>query len=167
MREFFLPTLADYRRPVVELYGLQALIDTGAVIPMFSLPLISMTEKLFPGEKIRDNVPISGISGIAMGCVYSINEFRVGEMCFSPFEVFVPHEMRIKYPLLLSATLFYGTDYGFDTNNNIFHITVSDDARLNKEFRLKFLAGTLYPQIDGVLLQDSDVALIDPPIGIF
>ena len=36
MREFSIPLKRKYERPIIELYKLPALIDTGAVVPVFS-----------------------------------------------------------------------------------------------------------------------------------
>ena len=37
MKEFSIPLKKDYERPVIELYNLSTLIDTGAIIPVFSM----------------------------------------------------------------------------------------------------------------------------------
>ena len=37
MKEFSIPLKKKYERPIIEIYGLSALIDTGAVIPVFSI----------------------------------------------------------------------------------------------------------------------------------
>ena len=75
---------------------------------------------------------------------------------FSPLEVFVPQILHIKYPILLSATLFYDTDYDFDTVNNRFTVKMNDDYSLTRDFRIVDVRGKLYPQINGVLLQITD-----------
>ena len=147
MKEFSIPLKHKYERPIIELYKLPALIDTGAVIPVFSMfpPII---EKFFDAKLILLN---------KSGTVYSIPEFKIGELIFANFEVFVPTEPRLKFPLLLSATLFYGTDYEFDTIKEKFIVRMQDAQPLKRDFKIKDLNGKLFPQLDGILFQDIDM----------
>lgn len=133
------------------------LIGTGAVIPVFSL-YPSMIEKLF---EIKLILPNQFVEGYGKGAVYSIPEFKIGELTFKDFEVFVPHEPRLKFPFLLSATLFYGMEYAFDTINGNFIVRMNDEQNFERDFKLKELRGKLYPQIDGILIQDVDSFLRD------
>ena len=59
MREFSIPLKRKYERPIIELYKLPALIDTGAVVPVFSIfPVI--IEKFFDAKIILPNKFIGG-----------------------------------------------------------------------------------------------------------
>ena len=160
MKEFSIPLKKDYQRPVIELYRLSTLIDTGAVIPVFSIyPVIF--EKYFESKLISDDGFIEGFGGEERGSVYSIKNFQVGELIFNDFEVFVPREPHLKFPFLLSATLFYGMEYTIDTINNNFIVRMKDEQSFEREFKIKDIHGKLYPQIDGVLIQDVDSFLRD------
>jgi len=153
MKEFSIPLKKDYQRPVIELYNLPTLIDTGSVIPVFSIyPVIF--EKYFECEKILENGFIEGFGGDEKGSVYSIKNFQVGELIFNDFEVFVPEFPKLQFPFLLSATLFYGMEYTCDTINENFIVRMKDEQSFEREFKIKELRGMLYPQIDGVLIQD-------------
>ena len=158
MKEFSLPLKKKYERPIIELYNLPALIDTGAVIPVVSI-FPSILEKIFDVKIILRDKFIGGFGGYEKGSVYSISEFKIGEMTFENFEVFVPDEPKIKIPFLLSATLFYGTGYEFDTINEKFIVRVEDEKFLRRDFKIKDLNGKLFPQIDGNLFQDTDIEL--------
>lgn len=160
MKEFSIPLKRKYQRPIIELYKLSALIDTGAVIPVFFISP-AIIEKFFDTKLILSNTSIGGLGGSEKGSVYSISEFKVGELTFENFEFFVPYEPKFKFHFLLSATLFYGMDYEFDTINGKFIVRMQDDQPLKRDFKVKDLDGKLYPQIDGVLLQDTDIELID------
>ena len=46
MKEFSIPLKKNYERPIIELYKLDSLIDTGAVIPVFSI-VPAVFEKYF------------------------------------------------------------------------------------------------------------------------
>lgn len=160
MKEFSIPLKKNYERPVIELYNLPALIDTGAVTPVFSI-FPTIFEKYFDSKLILENGSISGFGGQETGSVYSIKNFQVGELIFNDFEVFVPREPKVKFPFLLSATLFYGMSYEFDTMNGNFIVRMKDEQSFEREFKIRELRGQLYPQIDGVLIQDIDIFLHD------
>ena len=158
MKEFSIPLSSKYGRPVIELYKLPALIDTGALIPVVSI-FPSIIDKYFDTRLILPNEHISGFGGCEKGSVYSVSEFKVGELTFTDFEVFVPEEPRLKFPFLLSATLFHGMAYEFDTINQKFTVRMQDDQQLEREFKIREIRGELLPQIDGVLIQDADIFL--------
>lgn len=160
MKEFSIPLMEKYTRPVIKLYNLPALIDTGAIIPVISI-FPSIFEKYFESKLILENGTISGIGGDELGAVYSLTNFKIGELIFNDFEVFVPYEPRLQFPILLSANLFYGMAYEIDTINQKFTIRMNDEQSLNREFKIKKLRGNLYPQIDGVLFEDVDIFLRD------
>ena len=160
MKEFSIPMKKNYERPIIELYNLPTLIDTGSVIPVFSIyPVI--LEKYFETKLILENHFIEGFGGKEIGSVYSIKNFKIGELIFNDFEVFVPTVPKVQFPFLLCATLFYGMEYTVDTINNNFIVRMKDDQNLERDFKLKELHGKLYPQIDGVLIQDINSFLID------
>ena len=160
MKEFSIPMKKDYQRPIIELYNLPTLIDTGSVIPVFSIypPIL---EKYFEIKLILENESIEGFGGKERGSVYSIKNFKIGELIFNDFEVFVPRDPHLKFPFLLSATLFYGMEYTVDTINNNFIVRMKDEQSFERDFKIKSLRNKLYPQIDGVLIQDVDSFLLD------
>ncbi len=158
MKEFSIPLMSDYTRPVIELYKLPTLIDTGAIIPVISI-FPSIFEKHFESKLILENGTISGIGGDERGAVYSLANFKIGDLIFKDFEVFVPYEPRLKFPILLSANLFHGMIYEIDTINQKFTVRMTDEQSLNRECKIKKIRGQLYPQIDGVLFDDVDIFL--------
>ena len=160
MKEFSIPMKKDYQRPVIELYNLPALIDTGSVIPVFSI-FPSTLEKYFEIKLLLENESIEGFGGEERGSVYSIKNFKIGELIFNDFEVFVPTRPKIQFPFLLSSTLFYEMEYTFDTINGNFIVRMKDEQNFERDFKIKELNGKLYPQIDGVLIQDIDSFLVD------
>lgn len=160
VKEFVIPLRKKYERPIIELYKLPALIDTGAVIPVFSM-YPAIIEKYFNTKQIYTNQKIGGFGVYEIGAVYSVSEFRVGDLIFNDFEVFVPEEPKLRFPFLLSATLFYGMAYEFDTINEKFIVRMKDEQPLTRDFKIRDLQGRLFPQIDGILLQDTDIELQD------
>lgn len=143
-----------YKRPIIDLYGISTIIDTGAVIPTFSIaPFI--LERSFCGKKLIENISIGGFGGKSYGDLYSIENFKVGDINYSHLDVFVPYKPVTRHPFLLSATMFYGTNYSINTIDSKLIIEKNDAKLLNRDFRVRDLNGELYAQIDGVLLQDS------------
>lgn len=165
MAKIEIPTLEKYQRPIIKLYGHRALIDTGAVIPMISLEAEELQEK-FAAQMILGHQFIGGIGGRSSGDVYRLSEFRIGEISFAPFDVFVPYDPLLKYPILLGAPMFYGMFYGFDTEENKFVIETKK-MPLKRSFKLRELNGQLYAQIDDVLVQDTSLLLSDMPLGLW
>ena len=157
MKEFSIPIQIKYERPFIELYKLPALIDTRSVIPVVSL-YPAMIEKFFEMKLILSN---QFVEGYEKGSVYSVSEFKIGDLIFEDFEFFVPDDPKFSFPFLLSATLFYGMEYTFDTINGKFIVRITDEQSLKRDFKIKSLRDKLYPQIDGVLLQDIDIELQD------
>ena len=160
MKEFSIPLNPEYERPVINLYNLPALIDTGAVVPIFSI-YTELLEKYFKTKKILEDTSVGGIGGSANGSVYSIAEFKIGELIFENFEVFVPNEPAIRFPISLSASLFHGMNFEFDRINEKFIVRMKDDQNLKRDFKLKKMNGRMYPQIDGILIDDIDIELND------
>ena len=151
------------QRPVINLYGNEAIIDTGAVIPMISLSpeLITLAWK---AKLVKEDIEIGGIGGLCKGNVYELHDFRVGELIFDTLDVFVADKPDIKYSFLLSATMFYNMNFSFDMideNNQSFTVKIPDNIPLHREFKIKMLEGKLYAQVDGVLLQDVSVPAQD------
>ena len=154
LTEFSLDLLNFYERPIVQLYGLNALIDTGAMVPVFSLP-VSVLVRTFGATLSLDGAEVGGFGGKCRGRVYSLKDFRVGVLLFETLEAFVPDVPVTKHPFLLSASMFYGTAYTFDTVNFRFSVRIPDGMSRSRKFVLKDLRGRLYAQIDGVLLQSQ------------
>ena len=165
MQSFSLPLLADYRRPIVELDGIRTLIDTGAIIPVFSMPG-RVVEKMLGGEKILSHKAFGGFGGSCYGDVYALKNFCFGKLVFRRFEVFVPEDNLLTFPYLLPATAFWGLVYAFDTKAAQMVVTVPDDEPLEREFCIKDLNGKLYAQLNGVLIQEQSIFLQGLEVGV-
>ena len=89
MKEFSIPLRKNYMRPIIEVHGLNAIIDTGAEITMISLSE-QVINVIFDAKLISDNKKISGVGGGCYGKVYEIKRLEIGEMVFELFQFFVP-----------------------------------------------------------------------------
>lgn len=74
MKEFTLDLVKNYQRPIIKLYGITTLIDTGAVIPTVSLP-IPILEKAFNAQLVLNEARIGGFGGGCNGKVFSLKIF--------------------------------------------------------------------------------------------
>lgn len=159
-----IPLLQDYQRPVVEIYENWALIDTGAVVPVFSLHP-KQVKKEFHGELAKSSIPIGGIGGNSMGDVYRLPSFSIDRLVYAPFEVFVPRKPLLNFPFLLPATMFFGMDYTIKNSSHEFIVDTGEiPLSVPHEFKLLSLKGGLYPQIDGALIQEGGILLADPAV---
>ena len=149
------------QRPVINLYGNEAIIDTGAVIPMVSLSpeLLKLAWKAKP---LQMNIEIGGIGGKAKGDIYTLFNFQIGDLNFDSLDVFVPNIPDTKYTYLLSATMFYGMQFDFnmiDKNSQTFTVNIPDNVSLHRDFKIKDLNGQLYAQVNGILIQDDYIPI--------
>ena len=150
VKEFFIDLIPSFQRPVINLYGMTTLIDTGAVIPTFSLS-VELLKNMFNAKLIFQNAQIGGFGGNCFGDIYSLENFKVGKLIFDVLEVFVPKNSITKHPFLLSSTMFSGMDYDFDTINSKFIISLPEKMDFHREFHLKDLKGKLYTQTKMIL----------------
>ena len=151
------------QRPVVLLYGNEALIDTGAVIPMISLSP-ELIKLAWNAELLLADTKIGGIGGTSKGDVYTLHNFKVGDITFDSLDVFVPYKPDTKYMFLLSSTMFYGMNFSFDMidkDNQSFTVRIPDEISLHRTFEIKSLEGKLYAQVDGVLIQDDSLPTVE------
>ena len=59
-------------RPVMNIYGANALFDTGAIIPVISLPE-DLLARRFAAKLIKSNVSVGGFGGgKSVGSIYSL-----------------------------------------------------------------------------------------------
>lgn len=145
MKEFSINLLPNYQRPIIKLYGTTALIDTGAVIPTFSLPT-KILENFFNAKIVLDNAKIKGFGGICQGKIYLLENFKIGELIFEKIEVFVPNTTVTLHPFLLSASMFAGLKYCIDTIESKLTIEIPDNEDFNRNFFIKDLKGKLLAQ---------------------
>ena len=162
MHKFQIPMMG-FRRPVIKLYGENALIDTGAIVPVISVP-VELMKLAWSATLIKEGVEIGGIGGQSQGDIYALKNFCVGDLVFDKIEVFVPHIPDTQFKYLLSATMFHNTKYSFDvqnTDNQIFTVQVPENEPLHRVFEVKDLEGKLYIQVNGELLKDEFAKIVN------
>jgi hypothetical protein len=81
MRQMTLELDQTYQRPVVTLdnfFGLDAMIDTGAVYPVWMNGEESLCK--LGAVKKRNSVPFGGLGGMTNGVLYEIPALRIGDL---------------------------------------------------------------------------------------
>lgn len=108
--------------------GCTGLLDTGALIPMWTKSL-DLFLKVFPlATLVRKDSIFSGFGGSAYGDLYRI-DFQLGEMIFPNMPIVVYPDENIPGFLLLSATMFSKTDYAIKNSSNTLSIELLDNQR--------------------------------------
>lgn len=158
--EMTFDTSPDSHKPIIALYASPTLIDTGADIPVVYLPEFVL-KTAFKGTCLKERAVFRGFGGACYGKIYALKNFKVGELNFEHFEVFVPNDLSSKFRYVLPPSIFHGTQLVFDIDAHTFTVKMPENFPKNRDFRIVDLKGHLYAQIDGVLLQDEYDQLIE------
>ena len=153
--EFEFSLSKDELRPTIMLYGRNALIDTGALIPVFSFSE-DFIKARFKAKLVKQNKFITGLgSHEVYGDVYAFSNFYIKDLHYKTLEAFVPYEKALSFPILLSAPLFGNTEYEFKPKLKRMVVKVPDELAMNNEFLIKDLAKDhVSVQLNGVLIQN-------------
>ena len=149
----FETNLLGYDRPVIELYGQMAIIDTGALVPMTILDAEAL--KKWDPELILEKKTQSGIGGTVYGDVYRLHNFEALGVNFENFEIFKPYDLKLGYQFLISATMFHGTDYRIDMadmKHQKMKVYIPASIGDTRNFYLPEIDGKIHPKIDNMLI---------------
>ncbi|MBQ7478555.1 MAG: hypothetical protein IJT01_06610 [Selenomonadaceae bacterium] len=144
MKQMTLKLIEKYQRPVVKLddfFGLEAMIDTGAVYPVW----MSGEERLrrLGAVKKKDSVPFGGLGGMTNGALYKIPIFQLGDLLYPDMGI-IAHRSNFPVPLLLPATMFNNLIYEINNKTHRLNITVPDDESISRNLTIKYENEQLY-----------------------
>lgn len=127
MKQMTLELDQTYQRPVVTLehfYSLDAMIDTGAVFPVW----MNGEESLCKLGAVRKkaSVDFGGLGGMTKGALYEIPIFQLGELIYPHMGV-IAHRSNFPVPILLPATMFNNLIYEINNKAHRLNITVPDE----------------------------------------
>ena len=137
MRQMTLELDSAYQRPVVTLdsfYGLDAMIDTGAVYPVWMNGEESL-RKLGAAE-VMDSIEFGGLGGMTKGALYEIPLFQLGDLIYPRMRI-IAHRSSFPVPILLPATMFNDLIYEIDNKHHRLNITVPDDESISRNLTIK------------------------------
>lgn len=145
MKQFTLSLDENLQRPVMRLsdwYGFDAMLDTGALFPVWI-----DTEELLKAtgaSLVMEEAEFGGIGGRAVGKVYQIAYFKIGELVFPNMHVICyPMEKKTCH-MLLSSTMFYGLRCEIDFENHKLNVTIPDKQPEVRNLRIEDHNGHLH-----------------------
>lgn len=130
MLEVVFPINQNVTRPVFKLYGVDALLDPGAELPILDLSEDVITRK-FGGKYLGSSVPISGYGGTGHQNykLFLLREFGLGQMVYENIPVAVGPSSMVKVSMVLGSTMFgAGTITTIDTGRDEIRIRYSEQA---------------------------------------
>lgn len=154
---------ASARRPVVKLdwfNGCRALVDTGALFPVWTASEKILSHKL--GAKLeKSDISFSGFGGNVSGTLYRVN-FKLSHLLFLDMPIIATNMDSLNCHLILPATMFDKMIYEIDTINHALNIDTKDN-QLVRILRLSddngkisvYLAGT-YERVEDYYRTDYE-----------
>ena len=139
------------RRPIANLNwfnGCRALIDTGALFPIWNKNEDVLVEKL-GAVLIKRNITFGGFGGQTYGNLYRVN-FELNGLYYLDMPIVASKLIRANWSMIISATMFDGMTYEIDTVHKKLNINLKDNQpvrilRLSDENNSNisvYLAGT-------------------------
>lgn len=146
MKQFTMILNEKFQRPIIYLnnwHGLNALLDTGALFPIWTAPeeaLISIG-----ATKIKENVKFSGFGGETNGNLYRLQSIAIGKLIFPEMAIISCNDLKnVPYHIILSATMFHNLIYEIDNKNHKLNVTVPDGESIVRNLRIEDSNGRLY-----------------------
>ncbi len=126
MKQFTLDLYKNIQRPVIYLadwHKFDAMLDTGALFPVWvdeEKALIKLD-----AECIKEKVTFGGFGGEAIGNLYRLPYFKIGELIFPGLPVI---SCKVKAPchMILSASMFSKLRYEIDDEHHKLNVTIPD-----------------------------------------
>ena len=146
MEQFSLELSAEMQRPIVYLenwYGLNALLDTGAIFPVWTFDEDVLLE--IGGKLVKEGVDFSGFGGTAVGNLYQIPYVTVGKLTFPHMHIIsCKLNEDVPYHIILSATMFRNLRYEIDDKEHILNITIPDGESTVRNLVIEDKKGKLH-----------------------
>lgn len=116
------------RRPIANINwfnGCRALIDTGALFPIWNKSEDMLVKKL-GAVLIKKDVMFGGFGGEAQGNLYRVN-FELNGIYYIDMPIVASKLVRANWNMIISATMFEGMIYEIDTINKTLNINIKDN----------------------------------------
>lgn len=136
------------RRPIVLLdwfRGCRALIDTGALIPIWTAKDTDLIELGATLE--RKNVSFGGFGGEAVGNQYRIS-FKLGSIVYVDMPIIAKEMSGLSCHMILPATMFTGMVYTINDKEKTFGLRILDNQPV-RNLRLSTDTGDLSVYLAG------------------
>lgn len=116
------------RRPIANINwfnGCRALIDTGALFPIWNKSEDMLVKKL-GAVLVKKDVTFDGFGGETQGNLYRVN-FELNGIYYIDMPIVASKLVRANWNVILSATMFDGMAYEIDTINKKLNINIKDN----------------------------------------
>ena len=131
MNKIVFSTDEQYTRPIITLYGQQALIDSGADIPACNDAGLLKSEFKAREIILPEKPSVNGVGKEKIyGRIFDVEIFKVNDLVYPHIKFFVPDDPGFKTTFLLSASMFYGLSCTIDFEKHRFEIVVPDNQQL-------------------------------------
>ena len=143
MKQMTLDLDESQQRPIIMLgNGLDALLDTGALIPVWVGEESVLTRGL-KAQLVKRTVPFFGFGGKTYGNLYKVT-IQVGELLDPDMHVIACNEWNASFHMILSATMFSNLIYEIDEYNHKFNVTVPDSESSIRHLKIVDKNGKIY-----------------------
>lgn len=118
----------EARRPIAKINwfnGCRALIDTGALFPIWNKSEDILVKKL-GAVLIKKDIAFGGFGGKARGNLYRVN-FELNSIYYIDMPIIASELKGINWHIIISATMFDGMIYEIDTVNKRINIDTKDN----------------------------------------
>ena len=131
------PMISDY-------YGGLALIDTGAEIPVCTLPPSILVSEFNATLRV-ERTSITGFGGNDYGSVYNLEMLRFKDLIYPNIPVFVPENKdALSFRWILSAAMFDHLEYTLNMKDYTITINIPDDESNIRNLRIHDKDGKLH-----------------------
>lgn len=129
---------AESERPIIMLdwfMGCRAMIDTGAVFPVWPAPVFQLLR--LGGRLEKRDITFSGFGGQTKGDLYRV-DFRLGSLVYKDMPIVTNRQIDLNCHMILSATMFEKMAYVIDNRNHYFSVDTFDNQTIiNLRFVIK------------------------------
>ena len=126
MKQFTLDLNENIQKPVARLvdwHQFNVMLDTGALFPV----QVDEEKALIKlgAECIKENVTFGGFGGEAVGNLYRLPYFKIGELIFPGLPV-ISCEVKAPCHMILSVSMFSKLRYEIDDEHHKLNVTIPD-----------------------------------------
>jgi len=146
MEQFTMTLNENFQRPMIYLsnwYGLNALLDTGALFPVWTAK--EEVLRNLGGILIKKNIKFLGFGGEATGNLYRVQRISIGKLIFPEMSILSCNKLNyVPYHIILSATMFHHLIYEIDSKNHKLNITIPDGESIVRVLKIEDSNGNLH-----------------------
>ena len=140
-----LKLLEKFQRPIISIgqKNISALLDTGAHIPVWTGSKYTLSYA-YKAKKIKDSVEFKGFGGTAVGDLYQIPIFTLGDLVYPELPIVAVSSVVMPVQMILSATMFSNLIYEINDKDKFLNIKIPKNVSNIRHLEVKDSNGNLY-----------------------